>query len=165
MQLHASPTSAKIVWKIGSKFAYEDIEMKLMLILIVGLFFFSLTADSQVTDADLNKIRLVVKEEVEKAVEASEKRMKEYISQEIKSEIRPVNNTITEMDKRLNNIFVLVITLIAFIAAIVGIPQIIIAMQGKNIKEQDQRIESLHKQIENLLQEIQTLKQERIVRP
>ena len=136
-----------------------------MLILIVGLFFFSLTADSQVTDADLNKIRLVVKEEVEKAVEASEKRMKEYISQEIKSEIRPVNNTITEMDKRLNNIFVLVITLIAFIAAIVGIPQIIIAMQGKNIKEQDQRIESLHKQIENLLQEIQTLKQERIVRP
>ncbi len=139
--------------------------MKLTLAMGVVLLLFTTIAYSQLTDVDMNKIRLVVKEEVEKAVEASEKRMKVHISQEIKSEIRPVNNTITEMDKRMNNIFVLVITLIAFIAAIVGIPQIIVAMQGKNIKEQDQRIESLHKQVENLLLEIQTLKQERIVKP
>ena len=131
--------------------------------LIVGLLFFNLTADSQLIDADLNKIRLVVKEEVEKAIETSEKRMKEYVTQEIAKEIRPVNASITEMSKRLDNIFTLVIVLVGFIAAVVGIPQIIVAMQGKNIKKQDQQIESLHKQNENLQQEIETLKQERTV--
>lgn len=102
--------------------------------LIVGLLFFNLSAYSQLRDADLNKIRLVVKEEVEKAIETSEKRMKEYVTQEIAKEIRPVNASITEMGKRLDNIFTLVIVLVGFIAAVVGIPQIIVAMQGKNIK-------------------------------
>ncbi len=144
--------------------------MKLMMALIVGLLFFNLTAYSQLIDADLNKIRLVVKEEVEASekrmkeyVDTTEKRMKEYVTQEIAKEIRPVNASITEMGKRLDNIFTLVIVLVGFIAAVVGIPQIIVAMQGKNIKKQDHQIESLHKQIENLLQEIEKLKQERTV--
>lgn len=139
--------------------------MRLLLILSLGLSIFTPTAFSQLKDADLSKIRLVVKEEVETAVEASEKRMREYISQEIAKEIRPVNATIAEMDKRLNSIFVLVITLIAFIAVVVGIPQIIVAMQRKDISSQDEKIETLQKQIENSLQELETIKQERIVRP
>ena len=128
--------------------------MKLTLALCVALLLFTTTAYSQLTDADLNKIRLVVKEEVEKAVEASEKRMKEHVSQEIGK----VNIKISEMDKRLNHIFTLVITLIAFIAVVVGVPQIIVAMQRKDIRTQDEKIEAL-------MQEIETLKQERIVRP
>ncbi|RKU13763.1 hypothetical protein C6501_09210 [Candidatus Poribacteria bacterium] len=157
--------------------------MKLILALGVVLLLFTTTADSQLTDADLNKIRLVVKEEVEKAIDASEKRMKEYIAQEIGT----VNIKISEMDKRLtgkiesldkdlsgdietlgerlNNIFLLTLGLLAFIAVAVGVPQIIVAMQRKDIRTQDERIESQQKQIETLLQEIETLKQERIASP
>lgn len=157
--------------------------MKLTLALGVALLLFTTTAYSQLTDVDLNKIRLVVKEEVEKAVEASEKRMKEYVSQEIGK----VNIKISEMDKRftdkiassekdlsgdietlgerLNNIFFLTLGLLAFIAVVVGVPQIIVAMQRKDIRTQDEKIESQQKQIETLLQEIETLKQERVVRP
>ena len=40
---------------------------------------------AELTDADLNKIRLIVKDEVKSEIGASEKRMKEYISQEIKT--------------------------------------------------------------------------------
>ncbi len=145
--------------------AYENIKMKLILILILILLIFTPTVFSQLKDADLNKIRLIVKEEVETAIEASEKRIKEYVSQEIEKEVRPVNATIAEMDKRLNSIFVLVITLVAFIAVVVGIPQIIVAMQRKDISSQDEKIEFQQKQIENLLQELETIKQERIVRP
>ena len=150
--------------------------MKLTLALCVALLLFTTTAYSQLTDADLNKIRLVVKEEVEKAVEASEKRMKEHVSQEIGK----VNIKVSEMDKRftdkiassekdlsgdietlgerLNNIFFLTLGLLAFIAVVVGVPQIIVAMQRKDIRTQDEKIEAL-------MQEIETLKQERIVRP
>lgn len=139
--------------------------MKLILTLITMLLFFTAPAFSQLSETDLNKIRLIVKEEVETAIDASEKRMKVHVSQEISKEIRPVNATIAEMDKRLNNIFTLVITLVVFIAVVVGVPQIIVAMQRKDISSQDEKIESQQKQIETLLQEIETLKQERIVRP
>lgn len=98
--------------------------MKYMIIMFAGLSLFATTAFSQLTETDLNKIRLVVKEEVETAIEASEKRMKEYVSQEIAKEIRPVNTSIAEMDKRLNNIFVLVITLVTFIAVVIGMGEI-----------------------------------------
>ena len=118
--------------------------MKLILALITMLLFFTTPAFSQLSETDLNKLRLIVKEEVEKAIEASEKRMKEYVSQEIAKEIRPVNATIAEMDKRLNNIFTLVITLSAFIAAVVGIPQIIVAMQRKDMQAQDEKIKTFN---------------------
>ena len=152
--------------------------MKVIILMVVGLLLFSTTALSELNEADLNKIRLIVKEEVEVSekrmkeyvdnretrmkdnVDNSETRMKDYITQEIKSEIRPVNNTIAEMDKRLNNIFIMVMTLGAFIAVAVGIPKIIVTMQGKDIKLQNSKLESQQKQIEDLLQEIESMKQQ-----
>lgn len=61
--------------------------------------------------------------------------------------------------------FFLTLGLLAFIAAVVGAPKIIVAMQRKDISSQDEKIESQQKQIETLLQEIGTLKQERFVIP
>ena len=123
--------------------------------------FFTAPAFSQLSETDLNKMRLVVKEEVEKAIEASEKRMKEYVSQEIAKEIRPVNTKIAEMDKRLmgdietlenrlNNIFMLVLALLGVIAVVFGVPQIIVAMQRKDIHAQNEKIKTLQSQIEIL---------------
>ena len=102
----------------------------------------------QITQTDFDKIRLIVNEETKKEISNSEKRMKEYITQEIKT----VNVKISEMDKRINMLFGVVIALIAVIA----IPQIIIAWRSSKYNE-------LEKKVEQLTQEIQMLKQQRIV--
>ena len=108
--------------------------MKLILTSTLMLLLLTVPAFSELTPADIDKIRLIVKEEVaasetrmSKSIAASETRVKNQISLEISK----VNSTISEMDKRLSNIFTLVIALIAFIAVVIGIPQIIVAMQRK----------------------------------
>ena len=111
--------------------------MKLIMTLIAALLLFTTPAFSELTEADIDKIRLIVKAEVEasetrmkKYVEASETRMKDHISTEIKA----VNITIAEMDKRLNQIFAMVMGLVALIVVVVGIPQILVALQRKDMR-------------------------------
>ena len=96
------------------------------------------------------QIRLIVKEEVKSEITASEKRMKDYISQEIKT----VNAKIEGQEKRLSENFWLIIALIALIA----LPQAFIAWRSRK----DRVLET---QIETLTQEIETLKQQQIIRP
>ncbi len=119
--------------------------MKLIMTLIVALLLFTTSAFGELTQADIDKIRLIVKAEIEasetrikKYVDASETRMKDHISNEIKT----VNITIAEMDKRLNQIFMLVIALVAFIAVVIGIPQILVALQRRDVRAQDEKIEA-----------------------
>ena len=143
----------------------EEIEMKIITILLVGILLISTQVFADLSVSDLEKIESIVKD--------SEARMKEYVS----GEIAKVNIKITEMDKRLTNEinavekqvtiginaldkqvgrnFNLVLCLIALIAVAVGLPQIITAWQGR----------MLTKKYEALKQEIEMLKQERIVRP
>ena len=59
--------------------------MKTILLLSMLLSATAMPAIGALSDADLNKIRLIVKEEVKSEITASEKRMKEYISQEVKT--------------------------------------------------------------------------------
>ena len=119
--------------------------MKLILTSTLMLLLCTVPVFSELTSADIDKIRLIVKEEVtasearmSKVIAASETRMRKDIAasearlkDQISLEISKVNGTIAEMDKRLSNIFTLVIALIAFIAVVIGIPQIIVAMQRK----------------------------------
>ncbi len=122
--------------------------MKNILALSILLCALAMPAMGELTDADLDKIRLIVKEEVKSEITASEKRMKEYISQEIKT----VNAKIEGNDEQLSQLFWLVIALMALI----GLPQAIIAWRSRKDR-------SLEQQIETLTQEIETLKQQRIV--
>lgn len=124
--------------------------MKTVLLFSILLCAIVMPAIAALEDADLDKIRLIVKEEVKSEITASEKRMKEYISQEIKT----VNAKIEGNDKRLTQIFWLVIALMALI----GLPQAIIAWRSRKDR-------TLERQIEILTQEIETLKQQRIVNP
>ena len=110
--------------------------MKLMMILSAALLLFAAPVCSELTPADIDKIRLIVKEEIEQAVTASETRMSKSIEasetrikDQVVLEISKVNGTIAEMDKRLSYIFTLVIALIAFIAVVIGVPQILVALQ------------------------------------
>ena len=122
--------------------------MKLITVLIVMFLLFTVPAFSELTAEDIEKIRSIFKEETA----ASEKRIKEYISQEIAKvnikieeidkrltgEIGALDSRLTgeirALDKRLDHIFTLVIALAAFIAVVIGIPQIIVAMQRKDIR-------------------------------
>ena len=149
--------------------------MKLIVILSAALLLFTAPAFSELTVEDIEKIRSIVKEETT----ASETRVKEYISQEIakvnikieemdkrlngeikgldthlSSEIKGLDTRlggeIKALGKRLDQLFTLVLALIAFIAVVIGVPQIIVAMQGKNQRAQDEKIEAQQKQIEAL---------------
>ena len=139
--------------------------MKLIVILSAALLLFTAPAFSELTVEDIEKIRSIVKEETT----ASETRVKEYISQEIAKvniKIEEMDKRLTgeikTLDKRLDQHFMLVLALIAFIAVVIGVPQIIVAMQGKNQRAQDEKIEAQQKQIEALQLEMERHQQERM---
>ena len=124
--------------------------MKSLLALSILLCVIALPVFAELTKADLNKIRLIVKDEVKSEISASEKRMKEHISQEIKT----VNAKIEGNDDRLSQIFWVVIALMGLIA----LPQAFLAWRSR-------KDSALERQIQTLTQEIETLKRQRIVNP
>ena len=126
--------------------------MKKVLLFSMLFCAIALPALAELTEADLNKISLIVKDSedslkkhIKSEISASEKRTKEYISQEIKT----VNVKISETDKRLSQLFWLVIALIGLIAAAIGVPQ----WRSRQDRKQE-------KQIEELTQEFETLKEQ-----
>ena len=142
-------------------------------ILLLSILFCSsaiaLPSLGALTDADLDKIRLIVKDEVKSEIDASEKRMKEYIDTKNES-----------VEKRLS----LVTTLIVGLMALIGIPLVVLTVmigwrsvkdstQEKNIRELppedrkviEQLLRDQDKKIESLTQEIETLKQQQTVNP
>ena len=94
---------------------------------------------SRLTDNDLNKIRLIVKDEVDKAIKDSEIRMKRYIDVKFDS-----------IDKRITYTRNLSYALIGLISVVIGIPL------WRNRKDDS----DLKKQVETLTQEIETLKKQ-----
>ncbi len=77
--------------------------MKTILILSILFSLIALPVLGQLTDADLDKIRLIVKEEVK----ASEKEIKEEVKtseKEIKTEIAAINSKLDGLDARLRNV-------------------------------------------------------------
>ena len=137
--------------------------MKTTLALSILFCAIALPGFTALTDADLDKIRLIVKdsenglkEHIKSEISASETRMKEYISQEIETvnaKIETVNVKISETDKRLSQIFWLVIALIGLIAAAIGVPQWLNRKdreQAANVFTREQTKEF----VEELLQEL-----------
>ena len=135
--------------------------MKTILVLLILCCVIALPALGELTDTDLAKIRLIVyeaekriigevKTEIKTEISASEKRMKEYVSQEIKT----VNANIEANSEQLSWAFWLIIALIGFIV----LPQAIVAWRIRKDR-------TLEKQIEVLTQEVEALKQQRIVSP
>ena len=126
--------------------------MKLILCLSALLLLFTASAFSELTADDLEKIHEMVRgseERLKADIVASEKRMTEDIAElkqvlksDISQEIAKVHVKIEEVGKSLNYIFTMVIALVALITVVVGIPQIIVAMQRKNIHAQNEKIEA-----------------------
>ena len=164
--------------------------MRFIISLITVFVCLTPTAFGELTAADIDKIRLLIKEEIaasearmKEEITASEARMKEEISasetrmkeeiatsearirSDIGGKIEAVNATLQQMDKRLNEHFMLIIALFAFVAVVIGVPQIIVAMQRRDQRTQNQKIEAQQKELELLRAEMDTLRAERTFSP
>ena len=142
--------------------------------IFLSILFCALAAPAfaALTDADLDKIRLIVKEEVKTEIESSEKRMKTYIDARIdavNTRIDAVNTRIDGVEDhlsgRIDNVqeqmtFLLnvIYGLIALIIIAIGIPQVITGWRSR-------RDRSLENRVEILTQEIEALKRQHIVKP
>ena len=123
--------------------------MKTILVLLILLCALAMPALAELTDADLNKIRLIVKEEIKTEIAP------------IKSDIGTLKEDVARLDGRMNGVEKQVahatnVTygLIALIVVAIGIP----AWRGKRDRDQERKIEELR-------QEIEALKQQKIVSP
>ncbi len=110
--------------------------MKIVLLISILFCAIAMPALGELADADLDKIRLIVKEEVQKEINNSKTRMKEHINTKNES-----------IDKRLSLVTTLIGGLIALIVLAVGIPQIFIAWRSRTDRIQSQ--ESFEKLFSN----------------
>ena len=130
--------------------------MKTIFVLLILFSAIALPALSELTDADLDEIRLIVREEVKAEITASETRMKEYIDLKLNSvniEFKRVDNqnkaTTSEISaiRRQINIFI-------------GLPLLIIMALFAWRALRDRAIE---KQIQLLIAENQNLKAQQTI--
>ena len=112
-------------------------KMKLLSVcLCIGILLTTLPAFAGLSAADLEQIRTIVREEIA----ISEARMQVQID---------------ELHTRLDGLETLIeiqLALVAFIAVVICIPQIIVAMGRKKQREHDEKIEALQAEINELKQ-------------
>ena len=141
--------------------------MKTILVLLILFSAIALPALGELTDADLNKIRLIVREEV-KLTSLSPHPFSVMIRalfawRALRDRATDNTNTTslslkTRISKRSRAIEPMIFWLIIALMALIALPQAFIAWRSR--KDQ-----TLERQIEVLTQEIETLKQQRIVNP
>ena len=152
--------------------------MKTVLVLSILFSAIALPALGELTDADLDKIRLIVNDSEKRLnliVNDSEKRVKAEVKEEItriNTKIDGINTKIDGLDTRFRRIETDVAWtrgkidsldrhinwLMALIVVAIGLPQAIVVWRSRKDR-------TLEKQIEALTQEIETLKQQRVVNP
>ena len=146
--------------------------MKTLIFLLILFCAIASPALAELTEADLDKIRLIVKEEVKTEIESSEKRMKTYIDTKIDAvnikvdgvekrlttSIGAVNSRIDSVEKQMTFLLNVIYGLIFLIIIAIGIPQVIIGWRSR-------RDHSLENRIERLTEEIEVLKRQQIVKP
>ena len=141
--------------------------MKTLIFISILFWAIALPVLGELTEADLNKIRLIVNEEVKKEIAAIRQELKAEIAavrQELKEDIAKSEKNIKEyvimqtghLDKRLSTYGGLLYIFMPLIIAAIGIPTGIMAWRV--LKDR-----SLEKKVEILTEEIETLKQQRIV--
>ena len=148
--------------------------MKTTLFLSILFCAIALPALGDLTDTDLNRIRLIINEEIKKESTITNQKIDalgdriQNVEKDvawIKGKLESVDKQFGDIDKQFDRVgeqimHVTYVTygLIALIVAAIAIPQILIARRSG-------RDRSLERQVEILTQEIETLKQQRIVNP
>ena len=132
--------------------------MKVLIFFSISFSLFALPALAELTDTDLDKIRLIVNE----SVNESEKRVKQDVKAEIASTEKNIKEyidlKIDSVEKRLSTYNWVLYIFMPLIVAAIGVPTAIMAW--RSVKDR-----SLERQVEVLTREIETLKQRQIVSP
>ena len=105
--------------------------MKTILVLSILFWAIALPALGELTDADLDKIRLIVKQELKAEITSSEKSIKEYI-----------NIRIDSVEKRLSTYNWVIYVLMPLIVATVGIPTAMIAWRSGKDRSLERQVET-----------------------
>ena len=116
--------------------------MKTILALSILFCAIALPALGELKDADLDKIRLIVKEEVKSEISEAEKRITNHVDLKISS-----------VEKQITLLTNFVYGLIALIVLAVGIPQILMTLRSKKDQTQEKRLEELTREFETLKQQ------------
>lgn len=149
--------------------------MKTILALLILFWMLAMPVLAELTPEDLDKIRLIVKEEVKKEItplmtDINTLKMEGAIRQtEIKSLKEVMNNGFNNVQKDLDNVQNNFDRQNNIIIACIGIPLAILAVGatvwGILARRRSRKEQTLENQIETLTEEIETLKQRHIVRP
>lgn len=143
--------------------------MKTFIFLSILFSAIALPAFGALTDTDLDKIRLVVKEEIKAEIATVRQELKAEIAtvrQALEEDIAKSEKNIKEyvvlqtehLDKRLSTYNWVIYILTPLIVAAIGIPTVIMAWRtGKD--------RSLERKVEMLTEEIETLKRQQIIHP
>ena len=128
--------------------------MKNILVLSILLCGIAMPALAELTDADLNKIRLIVKEEIKAEIEPIKTEIAAIKADigTLKENVARLDGRMTGVEKQVSHATNVTYGLIALIVVAIGIP----AWRGKRDRDQERKIEELR-------QEIEILKQQRIV--
>ena len=129
--------------------------LKYILCFSVCLSALAMSSFAELTQQDLNEIRLIVKEEIKKVI-------KEEINP-IKVEIASVKGEVARVQGKLDRFGRDIIWLIA-IFAVAWIPKIIIEWRKRRLRLQAEQIQEKKTQAE-LIAEAEKLRQQRIVNP
>ena len=155
--------------------------MKTVFLLSVLFCAITLPALGDLTDTDLNRIRLIINEEIEEAIkpiktdivtlqtdvawmrgklESVDKQFESVDKQfeSVDKQFESVDKQFVGVRNQITHVTYLTYGLIALIVAAVAIPQILITLQSAKDR-------SLERQVEILTQEMEVLKQQRIVTP
>ena len=125
--------------------------MKTILVLSILFWAIALPALGELTDADLNKIRLIVKEEVKTEITAVKQEII-AVRQELKAEIASsekrvkeyINIRIDSVEKRLSTYNWVIYVLMPLIVATVGIPTAMIAWRSGKDRSLERQVETLN---------------------
>ena len=141
--------------------------MKTTLFLSVLFCAIALPALGDLTDTDLNRIRLIINEEIKKESSTTNQKIDALDAriQNVEKDVAWVRGKLDGIDKQFEGIHeqIMHVTyatygVIGVIILVVGIPQITLTLRSG-------RDRSLERQIEVLTREVETLKQQRIVNP
>ena len=141
--------------------------MKTTLFLSMLFCAIALPALGELTDTDLNRIRLIINEEIKKESSTTNQKIDalDVRIQNVEKDVAWVRGKLDGIDKQFEGIHeqIMHVTyatygVIGVIILVVGIPQITLTLRSG-------RDRSLERQIEVLTREVETLKQQRIVNP
>ncbi len=141
--------------------------MKIILFLSMLFCAIALPALGELTDTDLNRIRLIINEEIKKESSTTNQKIDalDVRIQNVEKDVAWVRGKLDGIDKQFEGIHeqIMHVTyatygVIGVIILVVGIPQITLTLRSG-------RDRSLERQIEVLTREVETLKQQRIVNP